>query len=95
MPEALKRCVARLMVSPPTTVAVAGAVFVRNSRKNLLTQAQEWDYFLGIASIKRQQGLFQGTLVAQGAFSVYGPSPSRRSAAGRTGSARTSSSPGR
>ena len=75
MPEALKRCVARLMVSPPSTVAVAGAVFVRNSRKNLLTQAQEWDYFLGIASIKRQQGLFQGTLVAQGAFSVYRTDP--------------------
>ena len=71
MPEALKRCVARLLVSPETTVAAAGAVFVRNSRANLLTQAQEWDYFLGIASIKRQQGLFQGTLVAQGAFSVY------------------------
>jgi biofilm PGA synthesis N-glycosyltransferase PgaC len=71
MPEAVKRCVARLMVSPPATVAVAGAVFVRNSRTNMLTQAQEWDYFLGIASIKRQQGLFQGTLVAQGAFSVY------------------------
>jgi biofilm PGA synthesis N-glycosyltransferase PgaC len=71
MPEALKRCVARLLVSPGPTVAVAGAVFVRNSRANLLTQAQEWDYFLGIASIKRQQGLFQGTLVAQGAFSVY------------------------
>jgi biofilm PGA synthesis N-glycosyltransferase PgaC len=75
MPEALKRCVARLMVSPPTTVAAAGAVFVRNSRENLLTQAQEWDYFLGIASIKRQQGLFQGTLVAQGAFSVYRTTP--------------------
>ncbi len=71
MPEAVKRCVARLLVSPPATVAVAGAVFVRNSRANLLTAAQEWDYFLGIASIKRQQGLFQGTLVAQGAFSVY------------------------
>jgi biofilm PGA synthesis N-glycosyltransferase PgaC len=71
MPQALKRCVSRLLVSPPTTVAAAGAVFVRNSRTNLLTQAQEWDYFLGIASIKRQQGLFQGTLVAQGAFSVY------------------------
>ena len=75
MPEALKRCVARLLVSPPTTVAVAGAVFVRNSRDNLLTRAQEWDYFLGIASIKRQQGLFQGTLVAQGAFSVYSTEP--------------------
>jgi biofilm PGA synthesis N-glycosyltransferase PgaC len=75
MPQALKRCVARLLVSPEHTVAVAGAVFVRNSRKNLLTQAQEWDYFLGIASIKRQQGLFQGTLVAQGAFSVYKTEP--------------------
>jgi biofilm PGA synthesis N-glycosyltransferase PgaC len=63
--------VARLLVSPPTTVAVAGAVFVRNSRDNFITKAQEWDYFLGIASIKRQQGLMQGTLVAQGAFSVY------------------------
>ena len=71
MPEAVKRCVARLLVSPQSTVAAAGAVFVRNSRDNLLTKAQEWDYFLGIASIKRQQGLFQGTLVAQGAFSVY------------------------
>jgi cellulose synthase/poly-beta-1,6-N-acetylglucosamine synthase-like glycosyltransferase len=32
---------------------------------------QEWDYFLGIASVKRMQGLYQGTLVAQGAFSLY------------------------
>jgi poly-beta-1,6-N-acetyl-D-glucosamine synthase len=44
---------------------------VRNSRRNLLTRAQEWDYFLGIASVKRGQALLQGTLVAQGAFSVY------------------------
>jgi biofilm PGA synthesis N-glycosyltransferase PgaC len=71
MPGALERVVARLLISPPDTVAVAGAVFVRNSRDNYLTRAQEWDYFLGIASVKRQQGLFQGTMVAQGAFSVY------------------------
>jgi biofilm PGA synthesis N-glycosyltransferase PgaC len=71
MPGALKRAVARLLISPPDTVAVAGAVFVRNSRRNLFTKAQEWDYFLGIASVKRQQGLFQGTMVAQGAFSAY------------------------
>jgi len=71
MPSALQRIVARLLISPPDTVAVAGAVFVRNSRRNLITRAQEWDYFLGIASVKRQQGLFQGTMVAQGAFSVY------------------------
>jgi biofilm PGA synthesis N-glycosyltransferase PgaC len=44
---------------------------VRNSRANMLTRAQEWDYFLGIATVKRGQALLQGTLVAQGAFSVY------------------------
>ncbi|MEA2202292.1 MAG: poly-beta,6-N-acetyl-D-glucosamine synthase [Solirubrobacteraceae bacterium] len=71
MPYSLKRAVARMLVSPPDTVAVAGAVLVRNSRVNLLTRAQEWDYFLGIASVKRGQALLQGTLVAQGAFSVY------------------------
>ncbi len=71
MPYSLGRAVARLLSSPPDTVAVAGAVLVRNSRHNLLTRAQEWDYFLGIASVKRAQGLLQGTLVAQGAFSVY------------------------
>lgn len=70
-PQALRRAVARLLISPSDTVAVAGAVFVRNSRDNIITRAQEWDYFLGIASVKRQQGLFQGTMVAQGAFSVY------------------------
>jgi biofilm PGA synthesis N-glycosyltransferase PgaC len=71
MPASIQRLVARLLLSPPDTVAVAGAVFVRNSRHNFITRAQEWDYFLGIASVKRQQGLFQGTMVAQGAFSVY------------------------
>ncbi|HWD63702.1 MAG TPA: glycosyltransferase family 2 protein [Solirubrobacteraceae bacterium] len=71
MPYSLSRAVARLRVSPADTVAVAGSVLARNSRKNLLTRAQEWDYFLGIASVKRVQSLLQGTLVAQGAFSVY------------------------
>ncbi|MCW3026421.1 MAG: icaA [Solirubrobacterales bacterium] len=71
MPYSLKRAVARMLASPPDTVAVAGAVLVRNSRENLLTRAQEWDYFLGIASVKRGQALLQGTLVAQGAFSIY------------------------
>jgi biofilm PGA synthesis N-glycosyltransferase PgaC len=80
MPTSLERIVARLLISPSDTVAVAGAVFVRNSRDNFLTRAQEWDYFLGIASVKRQQGLFQGTMVAQGAFSVY-----RSSALARVG----------
>lgn len=63
--------VARLKASPADVAAVAGSVLAKNSRENLLTRIQEWDYFLSIASIKRMQGLYQGTLVAQGAFSLY------------------------
>jgi biofilm PGA synthesis N-glycosyltransferase PgaC len=61
----------RYLSDPAGTKAVAGAILIRNSRKNWITKAQEWDYFLGIAAIKRIQSLFQGTLVAQGAFSLY------------------------
>jgi poly-beta-1,6-N-acetyl-D-glucosamine synthase len=69
--NALRNLVGRYLSDPPDTRAVAGAVLVRNSRKNLVTAAQEWDYFHGIAAIKRLQSLYQGTLVAQGAFSIY------------------------
>ncbi len=69
--QALNHIVSRYRSSPGSVCAVAGTVLVRNSRHNLVTRVQEWDYFLGIASIKRLQGLFQGTLVAQGAFSLY------------------------
>ncbi len=68
---ALVRIVERFMQDPEHTCAVAGAIMVRNSRKNWLTQMQEWDYFQGISSVKRVQSLYQGTLVAQGAFSLY------------------------
>jgi poly-beta-1,6-N-acetyl-D-glucosamine synthase len=70
-PQALRRLVSRLESAPVDTVAVAGAVLVHNSRTNLLTRMQEWDYYLGIAGVKRMQGLYQSTLVAQGAFSLY------------------------
>lgn len=69
--NALRRLVERYLSDPPNTAAVAGAVLVRNSRVNLVTRMQEWDYFHGIAAVKRLQSLFQGTLVAQGAFSLY------------------------
>ena len=68
---ALKNLVERYLNDPPNTRAVAGTMLVRNSRKNWVTKAQEWDYFHGIAAIKRVQSLYQGTLVAQGAFSLY------------------------
>jgi poly-beta-1,6-N-acetyl-D-glucosamine synthase len=70
-PQAVHQLVARLLSAPPDVQAVAGSVLVRNSRDSLWTRMQEWDYFLGIASVKRMQGLYQGTLVAQGAFSLY------------------------
>ena len=69
--NALTNLVGRFLSDPDNTAAVAGAVLVRNSRLNLITKIQEWDYFHGIAAIKRLQSLFQGTLVAQGAFSIY------------------------
>lgn len=67
----VQQLVLRYLSDPPNTKAVAGEVLIRNSRDNWITKAQEWDYFLGIASVKRIQSLFQGTLVAQGAFSLY------------------------
>lgn len=70
-PKAINNLVARMLSAPEDIGAVAGSVLVRNSRTNILTRLQEWDYFLSIMSIKRMQGLFQGTLVAQGAFSIY------------------------
>jgi biofilm PGA synthesis N-glycosyltransferase PgaC len=69
--DALTRIVERLAADPAGTVAVAGAVLIRNSRRNMLTRAQEWDYFHGIAAVKRMQSMYHGTLVAQGAFSIY------------------------
>lgn len=69
--NALNNIVSRYLSDPSNTAAVAGCVLVRNSRLNFVTRAQEWDYFLGIAAVKRVQSLFQGTLVAQGAFSLY------------------------
>jgi biofilm PGA synthesis N-glycosyltransferase PgaC len=69
--DALRNLVERYLSDPPNTRAVAGTMLVRNSRRNWVTKAQEWDYFHGIAAIKRVQSLYQGTLVAQGAFSIY------------------------
>jgi poly-beta-1,6-N-acetyl-D-glucosamine synthase len=69
--EAMKRLMIRFGRAPQGTVAVAGAVLVKNSRDTFMTRLQDWDYSLAIASIKRVQSLHQGVLVAQGAFSAY------------------------
>jgi biofilm PGA synthesis N-glycosyltransferase PgaC len=69
--DGIRHLVERYVDDPPGTRAVAGSVLVRNSRDTWITRAQEWDYFHGIAAVKRMQSLFHGTLVAQGAFSIY------------------------
>lgn len=51
--------------------AIAGTIFVKNSKVNLLTKIQYLEYLLSIASIKRMQGVYGSVLVAQGAFSIY------------------------
>ncbi|PNQ76996.1 glycosyl transferase family 2 [Erythrobacter sp. SAORIC-644] len=63
--------VEHLHASSPETAAVAGAVLVGNQNDSCITRAQQWDYFHGIAAVKRMQGMYNGTLVAQGAFSIY------------------------
>lgn len=69
--DAIKQLVIRLFSTSSHTAAVAGSVYVKNSRESFMTRLQEWDYFHSIAIIKRMQSLLQGTLVAQGAFSIY------------------------
>jgi biofilm PGA synthesis N-glycosyltransferase PgaC len=70
-PGSLSTIVDRLLADPPDTVAVAGAVLVGNPGESLVAGAQQWDYFHGIAAVKRMQSMYGGTLVAQGAFSIY------------------------
>ncbi len=69
--NSLRNLVNYMLSSTPDTGAVAGSVLVRNSRSNWLTKLQEWDYFHGISVVKRIQSLYQGTLVAQGAYSMF------------------------
>ena len=63
--------VEHLVGSHPDTMAIAGAVFTANPFDSWVTRAQQWDYFHGIAAVKRMQAMYHGTLVAQGAFSIY------------------------
>lgn len=50
---------------------VAGNLLVKNTTQSFASRIQTYDYLLSIASVKRFQGSYGSTLVAQGAFSVY------------------------
>jgi poly-beta-1,6-N-acetyl-D-glucosamine synthase len=69
--DALRLLVREDLNGQPQTAAVAGAGFVHNAQSNWVTRLQYWDYFHGIAATKRAQAAYGGTLVAQGAFSLY------------------------
>lgn len=69
--DALRLLVREYLNGQPQTAAVAGAVFVNNGQTSWVSRLQYWDYFHGIAAAKRTQAAYGGTLVAQGAFSLY------------------------
>lgn len=46
-------------------------LFVKNTNDSFISKIQTYDYLLSIASVKRFQGSYHSTLVAQGAFSAY------------------------
>jgi len=70
-PQAVKRLMARFLSDPPQAAAVAGSVISGNPGESVMAEMQEWDYYAAISSVKRQQSMFQGALVAQGALSAY------------------------
>ena len=70
-PLAIRKIMNKLTNSSKNTVATAGCLFVKNSKKSFITKLQEWDYTLGIFGVKFIQGNYNSTLVAQGAFSAY------------------------
>lgn len=53
------------------SACVAANLFVKNINESFITKMQNYDYFLSIAAVKRFQGAYDSTLVAQGAFSAY------------------------
>lgn len=53
------------------SACVAGNLFVQNAKASLTAKMQNYDYLLSIAAVKRFQGSYRSTLVAQGAFSAY------------------------
>lgn len=70
-PEAMKRIVEHIVERGASYSAVAGSILCGNAEDSFMARMQYWDYALGISSVKRTQSMYGGTLVAQGAFSIY------------------------
>ena len=70
-PGALNNLVFTLHALDDKHAAVAGSILCKNHDVSLTTKVQYWDYMLGISGVKRAQSMYDGTMVAQGAFSIY------------------------
>lgn len=68
-----RQAVQRIMdhITADGSVCVAGNLFVDNAHASLTAAMQNYDYLLSIAAVKRYQGSYGATLVAQGAFSAF------------------------
>ena len=68
-----KNAVQRIMdhINARQSACVAGNLFVDRPTRTLCAKMQIYDYLMSIAAIKRFQGSYRSTLVAQGAFSAY------------------------
>lgn len=53
------------------SVCVAANLFVKNTKDSFISKNQTYDYLFSIAAVKRFQGSYASTLVAQGTFSAY------------------------
>jgi biofilm PGA synthesis N-glycosyltransferase PgaC len=69
--KSLENIISVMTESDEDYVAVAGTILCKNHKKSFMASLQYWDYLVGISSVKRIQSMYQGTLVAQGAFSIY------------------------
>jgi len=70
-PSAVRFLVARFKTDEKRAGAVAGSMMVNNPEDSRMASIQYFDYAMSIAAAKRLQGMYQETLVAQGAFSLY------------------------
>ncbi len=70
-PLAIRNIMKKLTHSHSKTVATAGCIFTKSTKRNFVAKLQEWDYTLGIFGVKMVQSMYHSTLVAQGAFSAY------------------------
>ena len=68
-PNAVQRIMDHIVARK--SACTAGNLFVGNTRASLIAAMQTYDYLLSIAAVKRYQGSYRSTLVAQGAFSAY------------------------